>query len=161
MQIYAPLKPKAATFICKSCTEMASSATKNKNKNSCSNCLCRITLCKRIAASIRSKLHFQCQQLILAFIQLFWPTFQPYGTEPEGYCMIASWSLITELCTFMEYIYNYFHSIPTTSQKIFPNKGFPFAAVTDMTFPGTVKLTIIPIQPIIVYEEVNLQIFSK
>lgn len=60
-----------------------------------------------------------------------------------------------EFGTSMEYIYDCKGNIPPTSEKIFPNKGFPFAEMTDIAFPGLVKLTIIPIQLIIVYEEAS------
>lgn len=85
---------------------------------------------------------------ILAYCSSTW-------TESQGYNMIFSWSLAIEMHTFMEYMCTHLCNFPSTSQKIFPSKGFLFAAVTGITFLGLVTLIMFSIQVVTVYEEVN------
>lgn len=55
----------------------------------------------------------------------------------------------------MEYMCTHLCNFPSTTQKIFPSKGFLFAAVTGITFLGLVTLIMFSIQVVTVYEEVN------
>jgi len=50
----------------------------------------------------------------------------------------------------MEYTYKYKANIPPICEKIFHSKDFAFAGMTVIAFPALRKLTIIPIQLIIV-----------